>query len=208
VFSPIVCSKFTIVRSCRSVYHACETAKAVPVKEKPMDHAATLNCFASCLSIVVDLIVGGGIIAVAALAWAEQRRVAKMESSPALMIQIEPTPWEIPADPGESMRRWRQLSPEQKFKALLVTNKGRGPATLVLLCYAKDKTAGLDNAHLPLDVSVSYPCEGFIQALVQCCSKECYVVYRDPHGQLYHQWFRVNLEHMTAAPLHLEKVSA
>ena len=175
-----------------------------------MDNGTALSCFASCLSIVTDLAVGIGIIAIAVLAWWEQRRVARMESSPALMIQIqiEPIPWEMPRDPEESMRRWRVLPPEQKFKALLVTNKGRGPATLVSLCYARDKTAGLDNAHLPLDVSASYPCEGFIHGLVQCCSKECYIAYRDPHGQLYHQWFRVNLEYMTAAPLRLEKVSA
>jgi hypothetical protein len=173
-----------------------------------MHNATALNCFASCLSIVVNLTVGFGVIAVAALAWREQRRVAKMESSPALMIQIVRTPWEIPSDREESVRRWLQLPLEKRFEALLVTNKGRGPATLVSLCYAKDKTAGLDNAHLPLDVSVSYPCKGFIQYLVQSSSKECYVVYKDPHGQLYRQWFRVNLESMTAVPLHLEKVSS
>jgi hypothetical protein len=156
----------------------------------------------------MDIVIGFALVAVAILAWVEQRRVARLESSPALQIQIERAPWECPHDPEESVRRWNRLSAEQKFRFLVITNKGRGPATLESLCYADgSESNGLENAHLPLDVGVRLPCEGFVRHLMERELKDCYVIYTDPHGRRYRQWFRVNTDHMTAAPLRLEKVA-
>jgi len=136
-----------------------------------------------------------------------QKRMVDLESRPSLQIMVERTPREDPNDLECSEWQWLGLQPEEKFRGLLVTNKGRGPAILESLNYpGAEEPISLEKAPLPVDVTEFFPCQGLIKGLLKVELKECFILYADPLGKNHRQYFRINMEYMTAVPLRCEDV--
>ena len=57
-----------------------------------------------------------------------------------------------------------------------------------------------------MDVTAFFPCQGLIKGLLKVEPKECFILYADPLGKNHRQYFRINIEHMTAVPLRCEDV--
>ncbi len=132
-----------------------------------------------------------------------QATTADLESRPALQVMVEQAKRECPQEPGTSEIRWQQLTHEQKFRGILITNKGRGPAVLESLHYPGAEIP-LKDAHLPMHVTAFFECPGLIKALLVDDSKDCFILYADPLHRKHRQYFGINLKDMTAVPLRCE----
>jgi hypothetical protein len=135
------------------------------------------------------------------------RQNMELGSRPALEISIMQNREKIRNDPGEVQRRFDDAKPGERFGGILVANKGNGPAALnTLCCEDQNATVPLEEANLPAGGSpLRLPCAGFLDVLLRSASRICYIQYTDLLGARYKQYFRINIDRMTAAPLRCEK---